>query len=194
MTDGAKVTEQSYTLLPTDEGETLVIPAVRIRLVMVFVTFWFVVWTAIGLGSVLTTEFIPLNGFMVMGAVFWIFAWIYAGSLLLWMFTGREIFWVRGDDFEVTRTAFALSRKLVYHVPAMRDLRVEPRPWLGAPRGGVFPFLGNSRFGAVRFSYRGWTQDFALGLKEDDAREILDWVLSGLSRAEGGGDRARHDL
>jgi hypothetical protein len=188
MTADTDVPELRFSLQRTDDGESLVIPAVRIRLIMGFLTFWLVIWTLVGIGGVVSAEIGNLAAQDVLFALFWTFAWIGASTLLLWMFTGREIVRFRGGDLEVVRSAFLLSRRWVYHGPAVRGLRVEPRPWLGTPRGGAFPFFGNSRFGAIRFSYRGWTKDLALGLDETEAKEILEWLRKGLSPHKAAGD------
>jgi hypothetical protein len=188
MTGSAKTLPRGFRVQRTEDGESLVIPVVRIRLLMAFLSVWLVFWVLAGAVSAMSVDVSNLEPGDALFAVIWTLALATISSLLLWMVTGRETVRFRGGDLEVVRRAFLLSRRWLYSGPAIRDLRVEPRPWLGTPRGGAFPFFGNSRFGAIRFSYRGRTQDLALGLGESDAGEIVAWLRKGLSRTEGTGD------
>ncbi len=184
MTGGVPTGAQRYSILRRGEGETLVIPAVRIRFVMVFLSIWFAIWTAIGITEVVTAQSFKPVALAVIAIAMWSFGWIVAGGMLLWMFSGREIIRIDGGDLEVIRSAFGFSRRRVYRGADIRDLRVEPRLWRGTPRGGAFPFMGNSRFGAIRFVYSGRTQDLALGLAESEARSVLDWLRKRLPQAQ----------
>jgi hypothetical protein len=174
---------QAFSAFQSDGGNTLVIPTVRNRLIIVFMSIWLAIWTVVGIAEIAETHAGHINTLTVLGIVAWTLGWLYAASIVLWMLTGREIVRIAAGDLHITRRAFGLARHWVYRGASIRDLRVEPRPWLGTVRGGIFPFFAYSRFGAIRFSYRGATRDLALGLAAAEAREIHDWLTGQLPPA-----------
>jgi hypothetical protein len=165
-----------FTIEPTLEGEVLTIPAVRNIFIMLFMSFWLAMWTIGGIAGIAETDAGNVNGLTILGVVAWALGWLYAVSIVLWMLTGREIVRITGGDLHMTRRAFGLGRRWVYRAASIRNLCVEPRPWLGTTKGGIFPFFPYSRFGAIRFAYRGGTRDLALGLAETEARAIHNWL------------------
>lgn len=169
--------ERAFTIAGGEGGVSIVIPAVRIQVLTTFTAVWLTIMLAAGHAQFSVVNAAdPITSHMILGKVIWSVILFYGVSVLMCMLSGCETIRVTAGNLYMTRRAFGLTWRWIYHGESIRDLRVESRPWLGTPRGGIFPFLRYSRFGAVRFSYRGGTRDLALGLAETDARAIHDWL------------------
>jgi hypothetical protein len=177
---GNHIVRQAFYFLESHVGEALVIPSVRSRAIFVFISIWLAFWTLVGIAEIAGLRDEKVSGLKIVGLVGWSLAWLHATSTLVWMSTGREIVYVREGDLHITRRASILVRNWVYQGESIRDLYVEPRPFLGSTKGGAFPFFAFSRIGAVRFSYRGKQRDLALGLAEADAQAVHKWLTEQL--------------
>jgi hypothetical protein len=163
-----------FTVEPADGGgEQIRIKARRQVFAMLFLPLWLAGWTAGGAAAIaqMMHHFEPFLALWLCG---WALGWIFATSVLVWMFTGSETLRVVDRDLEVAQHALGWSRRWLYEGSRISNLREAGQPGWPYRNQMQVPFFMQGRSGAIKFDYGARTVFAAGGLDDAEGRMIIE--------------------
>lgn len=164
-----------------DGVEQLRIPMRRNWFVLLFISFWIVMWTIGGIAAI-SDVIKQFNLFLIVWLGMWALGWCFAAATIATQIAGSEIIRVVGRDLETSIGAGKLRWRRLYRGDQIRNLRSsDPSPW-GMPwRMPASPF--NMKQGAVKFDYGARTIAAAASVDQAEGTMIVDWLRPRLPRA-----------
>lgn len=165
-----------FSILPTVEGETLVIPAVRNILIVLFLSVWLGGWTLGGIGA--------MAGLVATGEpflAFWLCGWAIGWMAVSVMLTGRQRLRFVGADLEIDTSMLGYHRRALYRGRDIRGPSVQAPAWQ-ARQTPPMPLLGGSRR-TVRFTYGARTFSTGFGMDPAEGAAIIEWLRKKLPEA-----------
>jgi len=163
-----------------DGVEQIRVPMRRNWFVLLFISFWIVMWTIGGVTAIyeLIRQF---QLFLLVWLGAWALGWCFAAATIAAQVAGSEIIRVVGRDLEISVGAGKLRWRRLYRGDKVRNLRSsDPNPW-GMPwRMPVMPF--GMRLGAIKFDYGARTIAAAASVDEAEGAMIVDWLRPRLPR------------
>jgi hypothetical protein len=163
----------------TRDGLIIVIPAPGNIFILLFLTLWLVAWAAgeAFIPSQIIAGEMRLDGFIAA----WFVGWTIAGTLgiysWLWMLRGKEYVRVTSDVVGIRRSVWSRGVERQFRVADISDLRVQDQDaW--HPFREEDPPRYSWREGRLVFDHRGTTVHFGKGLRETEARDVLQEITA----------------
>lgn len=172
--------EPRFRIVPTQGGESLVIPKRRRWSVVVPLSIQMVIVLLAPLMMALAPGSVDWGWSILPGIAFFCLILALNASLLLWELFGEERLTVADGDLKVTHAALRLRRSRLFEGRAINNLGLSPwANWLQLQR----PFGWGIQAGTVSFSYGGRSVTCAQGLDMTEARLVVDHLRQRLPGA-----------
>jgi hypothetical protein len=166
-----------------DGVEQIRIPVRRNWFVLLFVSFWIVMWT-LGGGVAMYQAVTTHDLFLLVWLCFWALGWCFAAATIASQVAGSEVIRVVGRDLELGIGVGKLVWRRRYRSDHIRNLSSsDPNPW-GMPWRMPQPLpIGRWSRGAIKFDYGARTIYAATSAEEAEGRMIVDWLAPKLPRS-----------
>ncbi len=163
--------------------ERFVIPAERNFFVMAFLTVWLCGWTVGGFTAISTLFTKGFQPFLFFWSCGWLLGELFAATALCWFLTGSETLTLIGSDLQVGYRLLGFTRRRLYRGSEVRNLTTSEKPIFTRHNQMNLPFLTNSKYGAIKFSYGARTIYLGSGLDETEGRMIVEAIQRRLPKS-----------
>jgi hypothetical protein len=171
--------EPRYTVEDTGDGLRVIIPS-KMSGTAVYMESLMLLGLIVMPFFVLRSGPFPLSFsgiglFNVIYALVWLYLLACTVLMLLWTFMGVEVLKINHHDLTVRQQLLGLSHTRKYANDLVYHLRVAPIAYRRGTRQSVWEMLGLVS-GPVAFEYSSKTVRFGAGLKEVEARMLVDMI------------------
>ncbi|MEM9087042.1 MAG: hypothetical protein AAGB23_14065 [Pseudomonadota bacterium] len=163
----------------------IVVPAKKHWFVLPLLTIWLLAWTAGGLMAINLLITGPNRLFIASWLVGWALGWVFASSTIAWQIAGQYRITIADGALLYAWTMPLLKRESRYELGIVRELASVQRfnwPLFGpaTAQSPMPPFIQSFSFPnpakSLAFLYDGHVVTLDLGLNEQEANDVLDWL------------------